>query len=333
MHAGDPQAMHYWAGAAVCGAIASWALYRCLLSLRRDRLLADTPLVKIRSAAQGYVKLYGHAAAGSDALLAAPLTSRPCVWWRYNVEQKFRNSKGESRWESIDSGTSVNLFVLEDADAHCLVGPVNAEITPTTRNVWYGSEPRPCGIAPRSGLLQTGDYRYTESLLSESDKLSVLGELRSHSELGSTDASVAALLAEWKHDQKTLLARFDRNHDGRIDAGEWEAARQAAISETQANALKSPITRMSVISQPTNGEPFLIAAMDDAHLVRREQIHAALFFCLGLSFVTMCAWAIEHARSMAASTIGRDPLPLPLFLGLGTALVVFVARVLKKRAA
>src|SRR5271168_5160410 len=60
MRTGDLQTVHYyWMGAAACGAVALWALYRFFASMRRDRLLADTPLAKIRSAAQGYVKLFG----------------------------------------------------------------------------------------------------------------------------------------------------------------------------------------------------------------------------------------------------------------------------------
>jgi hypothetical protein len=308
MRAADPQTLHYyWMGAAACGAVALWSLYRFLVSLRRDRLVGDTPLVRIRSAAQGYVKLHGRTAQANDSTLSAPLSSRPCVWWRYNVEQKFRNAKGETRWESIDSGTSIDLFVLADTDAQCLVGPVNAEITPTTHDVWYGTDPRPRGPPPKDrGFLHSGDYRYTESLLSPGDQLSVLGELRSHSEGSSTDATAAALLKSWKQDQQTLLARFDQNHDGKIDAAEWDAVRQAAIKEAQSQTLNTPITRMSVISQPTNGEPFLIAAMDDVHLVRREKVHAVLFLGLGLLCVALCAWAIEQAHAWGTAATRSD---------------------------
>jgi hypothetical protein len=341
MRSGDPQMVQYfWMGAAACGAVALWALYRFFVSLRRDRLLADTPLVRIRSAAQGYVKLHGRAAPANDTPLAAPLSSRPSVWWRYNVEQKFHNAKGETRWESIDSGTSIDLFVLADTDAQCLVGPVNAEITPTTHDVWYGPDPRPCGRPPKSaGILHSGDYRYTESLLSPGDQLSVLGELRSHSEGSSNaEASAAALLKSWKQDQKTLLARFDQNHDGRIDATEWDAVRQAAIKEAQAQTLSTPITRMSVISQPTNGEPFLIAALDDAHLARREKVHAALFLCLGLLCAGLCAWAIEQAHMLGAAATGSDhgidgPLPLLAACALAVGIGRIVPWLLKKRGA
>jgi hypothetical protein len=301
MNPGNPQATHYYGWvAAACAALALWALYRFLVSLRRDRLVSDTPLVKIRSAAQGYVKLFGRTLAAGDTALCAPLSRRPCVWWRYEVEQKVRGPRGETNWESIDSGSSVDLFVLADADAQCLVGPVNAEITPTTHTVWYGAEAKPCAPPASPGLWQSGDYRYTESLLDVGARLSVVGELRSHSEPGDNNAAAAELLKQWKQDQPALLARFDRNHDGHIDAAEWDAVRQEALKTSQAQSLKSPITRMRVISQPTNGEPFLIAAMDDAHLARREKRHAALFLCLGLCCVIACAWSLDHGRELDA---------------------------------
>jgi hypothetical protein len=305
MHTGNLHpAQYYWLGAALCAAVALWGLYRCFRNLWRNRLVSDTPLVRIRSAAQGYVKLFGRAAAVNDKPLAAPLTSRPCVWWRYQVDQKTRNAKGETRWDTIDSGASVDLFVLADGDDKCLVGPVNAEITPTTHDVWYGAQPRPAGAPMSSTLLQMGDFRYTEDLLSTGDQLSVLGELRSHSEIVDPDDSAAALLHQWKRDQKGLLARFDKDHDGRLDAAEWEAVRQAAEVESKSKTRESRINRLSVISQPTNGEPFLVASMDAAHLVRRERLHAALFFVLGLICIVLCASAIEHAR-MAGDAASR----------------------------
>jgi hypothetical protein len=287
--------------AAALGALASWALYKSVARIRRDRLVEDTPLVKIRSAAQGYVKVFGHAKpAVSDATLA-PLSSRPCVWWNYNVEEKQRNAKGETNWVSVDSATSVTPFMLADADGECLVGPVNAEITPTCRNVWYGELPRPVGPPVTSaGFLGTDNYRYTEQLLCEGDQLSVTGELRSHSDTESGDAATLALLKQWKLDQPALLARFDRNHDGKIDASEWEAARQAAAAESRSHALQSSIVRANVIGEPTHGEPFLIAPMDSRHLVQREKMFALLFFSIGLVSAGLCAWAIEHARALAA---------------------------------
>ena len=57
-----PQLLHYRILAVMAAAGALLALYNFFVRLRRDRLLADTPPVRIRSAAQGYVKVSGRAA-------------------------------------------------------------------------------------------------------------------------------------------------------------------------------------------------------------------------------------------------------------------------------
>jgi len=279
------------------GLLALLALFRFFVRLRRDRLVADTPAARIRSAAQGYVKVAGRAEPSGPAPTAAPLSARPCVWWAYEVAHQERDSKGNTHWHTVESASSVELFTLVDDDgARCLVGPVSAEVTPTVRNVWYGSGARPAGPPPAlSPLLHSGEWRYTERLLAAGERLCVLGELRSHSEVGDPGAAAAAKLHEWKQDQQALLARFDTNHDGKLDAAEWEAARQAAARESQAQTLQSGISRVSVISQPRNGEPFLIAPLSASQLEQREKRFALFYFVLGLLSVIVCAWAIGQA--------------------------------------
>ena len=122
----------------------------------------------------------------------------------------------------------------------------------------------------------------------------VLGEFRSHSEVGDVNAAIAAKLHEWKQDQPGLLARFDLDHDGKLNDAEWDAARQAAARESQSQTLQSAIRRESVISEPANGEPFLIAPLTEAALERRERLFAGLYLVLGLVGVAVCAWAIGH---------------------------------------
>ena len=180
--------------AVVAAALAALALWRFLVRLRRDRLVADTPQAHIRSAAQGYVKVTGRTQPAGPAPTAAPLSARPCVWWSYEIAHEERDAKGNRRWETIDRGSSVEPFTLvDDDDAGCLVGPVQAEITPTVRNVWYGSTSRPSGPPPESSsLLHVGSWRYTERLLGVGARVCVMGELRSHSEIGDVNAAIAA---------------------------------------------------------------------------------------------------------------------------------------------
>lgn len=288
--------MHAQLLAAGSAVVAVFALWKFFVRLRRDRVVADTPTVRIRSAAQGYVKVTGRALPAGPAPTMAPLSARPCVWWDYAIAEHETDSKGNSRWHEVERATSVELFVLDDDDARCLVGPVTAEVTPTVNDVWYGSLPRPSGPPlAASSLLHSGEWRYTERLLGVGERVCVLGELRSHSEVGDVNAATAHKLQEWKQDQQALLARFDANHDGRLDATEWEAARRAAASEAQAQTLGADIERISVISEPRNGEPFLIAPMSSGELEKREQRFAALYFVVGLLGVCLCAWALSHA--------------------------------------
>src|SRR6185312_8765771 len=233
--------------AGVLGALALVALRGFFVRLRRDRLVADTPLMRIRSAAQGYVKVAGRAAPAGQTAVAAPLSSRPCVWWSYEISHLERDSKGNSRWSRVEKAASAELFILADQDGECLVGPVQAEITPTTHDTWYGDAARPGGPPSPASSVFSGDWRYTERLLSVNDRLCVIGDLRSHSEVGDLNSATAAKLKQWKQDQKALLARFDSNHDGRIDAGEWDAARAAAAKESQTDSLHTRIARISVI--------------------------------------------------------------------------------------
>jgi len=286
--------------AGVFGAIALVALRNFFVRLRRDRVVADTPLSRIRSAAQGYVKVAGRAGPAGENPTAAPLSSRPCVWWSYEVAHRETDSRGNKKWSVLDKASSTELFVLADEGGACLVGPVQAEITPTIHDTWYGATPRPGGPPPPSvGLLHIGDWRYTERLLSVGDRLSVMGELRSRSEMGSVEAAAAQKLRRWKQDQRTLLARFDANHDGHIDASEWEAAREEAVHESETELLHSPIPRISVISKPTNGEPFLIAPLSADGLERRERRFSVLYLAIGLLSVVLCAMALRHAGSLA----------------------------------
>ena len=54
--------------------LALLALWRFLVRMRRERLVADTPEARIRSAAQGYVKVTGHTQSAGPAPTASPLS-------------------------------------------------------------------------------------------------------------------------------------------------------------------------------------------------------------------------------------------------------------------
>lgn len=275
----------------------AYAVYRFFASLRRDRFAADTPLARIRSAAQGYVHLQGRAGPPPEGPIVAPLSRLPCVWWDYKIERQRRSAESNrSEWHIVDRATSVAPFSLHDGEGECLVGPVGAEVTPTSQQTWYGDVPRPACLPGLEGRGWSPDreYRYTERMVSPDAQLTVLGELRSRSMVESIEAEVGKTVVAWKHDQATLLAKFDRNHDGQIDAEEWEAVRAAAREEVEAR-IASVEQRVSVVGQTTHGEPFLIVPLDGRHLIQREKRHAALALAASVVLALLTAWAAQHA--------------------------------------
>ena len=292
-----PQGAEVLAGAAVV--FAAVGLYGFLSRLRRDRAIEDTPLMHLRSAAQGYVKVVGRAQAAGGSPTAAPLSGRPCVWWKFLVERQVAtDDKGRRTWVNVEQATSVEPFALVEGDAQCLVGPVQADVTPSVLNVWYGNSARPTTPPPPKVLIPvTGSYRYTEQILAADAHLCVVGDFRSHSETGDVTSAIGAKLHEWKQDQKTLLARFDTDHDGVLNAAEWEAARAAAAKECEAQNLSSNIVRVSIITKPTDGKPFMIAPLTPERLERRERLYAWGYFAFGFACILVCAWALRRALS------------------------------------
>jgi E3 Ubiquitin ligase len=282
--------------AAVLAAATAYALYRLFVSLRRDRFAADTPVARIRSAAQGYVHFEGAAGAPPEGPIAAPLSGSPCVWWDYKIEYHAPVGNGRREWQVTDRATSVEPFSLRDQGGECLVGPVGADVTPTSHQTWYGDTARP-GFLPDPGArgwTPNRDYRYTERVIQPGAHLTVLGELRSRSIVESIEREVGKIVIGWKQDQAGLLARFDRNHDGQLDADEWEAARAAARQQVE-GSLASKDARVSVVGQTTHGEPFLIAPLDGKRLVSREKHRAALALAASVMLALLTAWAAHKA--------------------------------------
>ena len=269
--------------------------------IRIARLIEDTPTSRIRSAAQGYVELNGRAVPLPDTQNLAPLTRRPCVWWRYRISKKVESGSGKNRrqsWVTVASGRSSVPFLLDDGTGRCIVKPDGAEIVATETTTWSGSTPWPtAGPAGGTALFGARDYRYVEERIYEHERLHVLGDFRSSAthDVHDLEAEQAALLAEWKRDQPALLKRFDADGDGRIDLAEWEEARSAArraVSETRATrAVPEPL---HVVCKP-EAQLFLLAALDPQQLVGRYRRRALWSFLGFLVAVYALGWLVQDA--------------------------------------
>ena len=267
-----------WLGAlaVVCAnGLAAWAG-----DTRRQRLIHDIPTSRIASAAQGYAELSGHLDRAAQELLPAKLSQTPCVWYRYQIEEK----DADNKWHTEEYGESDQTFVLRDATGLCVIDPEGAEITTSHKRVWTEL-----------------DRRYTEYLLLPDDGLYALGEFAT---LGPDTApqrfkrDVADLLAAWKADRDDLLLRFDANRDGEIDLQEWDHARAAAEeqirTEHAARATEPPLHRLG---KPPHGRPYLLSNLGDVHLSWRYRrwawAHLTIFIasCGGLAY-----WLLQQPQ-------------------------------------
>jgi hypothetical protein len=295
---------------AVAGASA-YAFWYAFKLWHENRVVCDTPTSRVRSAAQGYVELSGRGLLPPQTEIKGPLTSKPCTWWRYKIEE--RGSFGRSRvgarsraWHSIDSGTCETPFILDDGTGQCMVDPRGAEVFPLAKDVWYGATewpevhiPEGTGIVGKLAdlLLTGGRYRYTEYRLQPRETVFAVGAFESLGGVGVDDPEIATaqLLREWKQDQKSLVGRFDRNHDGKLDGDEWEQAREAARRQVQSSsAARVPAPRLHVLAKPADGRAFLLSAVNGDALARRLRRTAGVALAASIGGCVAVAWMLTH---------------------------------------
>lgn len=279
------QWFEYWLMVLLLVALAIGAFFFIWNRWQRARLIDDVPTSRIRSAAQGYTELHGQALMVEDFFTASPLTGHHCLWYRFRIEKRSRDTRGRRTWRTLHSGSSETPFMVADDSGRCAVDPHGAEVTTDHKRVWYGStewpstKPRRKGPAPLLQMTFGGAhrYRYTEELLLEGN-LYALGWFRTLSSTHQTvDEQVRNLLRRWKTNPQTLAQRFDRDGDGQVDVDEWQAAREAALHEVLKRQVEqhaaAPVHTLRV--PPDRSLPFLISDHPPQRLVGRYRRQAA----------------------------------------------------------
>ncbi|MDC7823874.1 GIDE domain-containing protein [Pseudomonas sp. BLCC-B13] len=273
----------------------------CIKRLSEARFLLNTPTSKIRSAAQGYVELYGVLDELPDGQLRAPLTGTPCLWWRFKIEEYDDDGK-RKRWRVIESGVSEALVRLKDATGECLINPKGAEVRPSTRQVWSGSERHPRGLSDSVGLLGMlfsagSQYRYTEERLHVGQPLYAIGDFRTQGGTEAFDLTLAqgAVVREWKSDFAGMLQRFDSNGDGQLDPAEWERMRESARVEAQRRQVgRGEVPVHHQLRKPGEAYPFILSNHGEDELARGFYWQAAGGALLCVLGALASAWLVGN---------------------------------------
>ncbi len=271
-----------------------WGLRR----LAQARHLLDTPTSKIRSAAQGYAEFYGVLAQQPETVIAGPLTGKPCLWWRYSIEEYQVDDKSRS-WRLVESGSSEAWLLLDDGTGQCLIDPRGAEVRPATREQWRGSLRHPRGPAKHgwAALLSAGKrYRYREERLHVGQPLYAIGEFRSSGggrQGLDLSAAQSAVIRQWKGDFPGLLQRFDSDGNGQLDEQEWSRVRLAAQLEAEDRHRQHSLQpARHHLGKPAQAQPFILSCAGEDELARHFywQAGAGAALCLGGALAT--AWLL-----------------------------------------
>lgn len=272
-----------------------WALRRMV----QARYLLDTPTSKIRSAAQGYVELYG-VLQEHQASLQARLTGKPCLWWRFKVEE-YSSSDKRSAWRVVKSGSSEACFLLSDGTGECLIDPKGAEIRPATKEVWQSDQaPLTMGGAGLFDWFSSGkQYRYTEERLHAGEPLYAIGDFhtRGGGQQGlDLSAAQGAVIREWKGDYGQLLERFDSDGNQQLDEPEWHRVRLAAQLEAEdRHRVQSLQPAQHQMGKPSQAQPFILSSHGEDHLARQfywQALAGAVLCLLGALALT---WLLRNA--------------------------------------
>ena len=272
-----------------------WAVRRMV----QARYLLDTPTSKIRSAAQGYVELYG-VLQEHKASLQARLTGKPCLWWRFKVEE-YSSSDKRSAWRVVKSGSSEACFLLSDGTGECLVDPRGAEIRPATKEVWQSDQaPLTMGGGGLFDWFSSGkQYRYTEERLHAGEPLYAIGDFhtRGGGQQGlDLSAAQGTVIREWKGDYGRLLERFDSDGNQQLDESEWNRVRLAAQLEAEdRHSVQSLQPAQHQMGKPSQAQPFILSSHGEDQLARQfhwQALAGAVVCLLGALALT---WLLRNA--------------------------------------
>jgi hypothetical protein len=243
---------------------------------RLMRLIEDTPSSKVRSMPMGRVEVQGRAQGKAE--LEAALTGTACVYYRYEIEQEVRTNKRRS-WRTVAKGDSAAWgLYLEDETGRVLVDPTGAQVD-ISRD-WQQTSPE---LTPRlqgvlaqhgvdpSGLLFRKKLRFSEWRIAPGDPVYVLGVAQERAGLAlERRRRITEKLAAIKSDPEAM-AHLDTDGDGKVDAEEWEVARQLVVHEVR---IEGDEDRVAIARAPNGESPFYMSDRPEGHVLSTQRLRA-----------------------------------------------------------
>jgi hypothetical protein len=143
-------------GIILCFAAGAFLFFWGFRSYREYRILADTPIMPIRSIAMGLTHARGKVT--GDDRLTSPLTGASCFYYSVKVEKWVHRGK-HSGWDTVSSEMDHRPFYLDDGTAKVAVNPQMAEfdLPPTFRGEIGATSGRNRFVEPALGVAGPSD--------------------------------------------------------------------------------------------------------------------------------------------------------------------------------
>ncbi|MBI4165387.1 MAG: hypothetical protein HY508_06595 [Acidobacteria bacterium] len=103
-----------------------YLFFKGFKEFRNYRLMADTPVVPVRSLAMGRIEVYGTARGAVQVM--SPVSHTACYWYKVDIQKRTKDSKGRESWSHYATDINGVPFDLEDASGKVLVNPAHAEL-------------------------------------------------------------------------------------------------------------------------------------------------------------------------------------------------------------
>lgn len=239
----------------------------------RKRCIEGVPTSKIRSLAMGIVELKGKTLLKHD--IRTPFSNMACVLYKFLKEKRicYQTKHGKSyKWVTIDEGTSITPFYVEDTTGKVLVEPLGIDIYMDRR--YFKSE------GDHEGALRYGEWFFLPG-----EDIYLIGKAGKSAEVRSEKKTrLFERLDKLKND-KVEMSKLDTNKDGAIDSMEWEIACQRIENELKAEEARKETDSLAdvAIAAGINNEPFIISDRSEKDLVKGLTIKSAAGIFGGLS--------------------------------------------------
>lgn len=275
----------YWLCTFIFGLFALYFLRKCYISIIKMRHIDDTGISRIRSAAQGQVKLQGRTIPSPlQGLFNSPLTHTPCCWYQYQIEYYNNSSK---TYVPIEVGQSPDLICFTDETGICYIDPKGADISTQSTEMWRGNrrkpKRRPTGFWAHFAAA-TGRYRYIEKRINPDTPIWVSGYFITFNpdELSSEQASVAAkrVYQAWQQHVHPILQFLPKA--------------PAKNTESQTPETASSLHLVSQYGLDKR-EPFLLSAYD-ARKLKRHYLLDILVWAISFIGVGSLTLFLIHFR-------------------------------------